>query len=80
MARTLYKELTFQMVKVAPFHSPPASAVKSTDPFIRPADRPTTQSTPASTSWPGTDSSADKHQFSGKPQIDQPQSDQELLN
>ena len=41
MARTLDKESTFQMVKVAPCHSPPAGAVKSIDPFIRPADRPT---------------------------------------
>ena len=52
MTRMLDKERTFQTVNVAPSHSPSAVAVKSTDPFIRLADRPATQSTPASSSLP----------------------------
>ena len=35
MARTLDREPTFQTVKVAPTQSPPAGAVRSTDPFFR---------------------------------------------
>ena len=38
MARTLDREPTFQTVNVAPTHSPPAGVVRSTDPFIKPAD------------------------------------------
>ena len=40
MARTLVRELTFQTVNIAPTHSPPAGAVRSPDPFIKPADGP----------------------------------------
>ena len=61
MARTLDREPTFQTVKVAPTHSPPAGVVRSTNPFIKPADQPSTQSTPSSADLPGTDSSAAKH-------------------
>ena len=39
MARTLDREPTFQPVKVAPTHSPPASAVRSTRPVLQ-TDRP----------------------------------------
>ena len=60
MARTLDREPTFQTVKVAPTHSPPAGMVRSPDPCIKPADRPSTWSTPSS-DLPGTDSSAAKH-------------------
>ena len=59
---TLDRELTFQTVEVAPTHSPPADIVRSTNPFIKPANRPATQSTPSSSDLPGTDSSAAKHQ------------------
>ena len=44
LAKKLDKEPTFQTVKVAPFHSPPAAAVKSTQPFIRQTDPATTHS------------------------------------
>ena len=40
MARSLDNEPTFQTVKVEPTHSPPAGVVRSSDPFIEPADRP----------------------------------------
>ena len=40
LAKTLDKpELTFATVKVTPTHSPPVGAVRSSEPFIRPADR-----------------------------------------
>ena len=76
MARTLDWEPTFQTVKVAPTHSPPASVVRSTNPFSKPADRPTSQSTPSSSDLPGTDSSAAKHQSTSKFHTDRPHSDQ----
>ena len=38
MARTLDRELTVQIVKVAPTDSPPAGMVRTSDPFIKPAD------------------------------------------
>ena len=68
LAKTLDKEPTFQTVKVAPSHSPLAGVVKSTQPFIKPTD-------PATSHLPCTDSSAEKHQSSGKPLTGQPQSD-----
>ena len=56
LARTI--ELTFSSnVKVTPTHSPPASAVHSTEPFIKPV-----QPVPATTEFPGSGSSAEKHQ------------------
>ena len=54
MARTL--ELTFSTVKVRPTHSPPAGAVKNTEPFMK-----LTQPATASSEFPGSDSSAVKH-------------------
>ena len=68
------REPTCQTVKVAPTHSPPASVVRSTDPFIKPADRPASQSAPSS-DLPGTNSSAAKHQSTSKSHINQPHSD-----
>ena len=75
MARTLNREPTFQTVKVAPTHSPPAGSVRSTEPFIKLAERPSTLSTPSSTELPGTDSSAAKHQSGTKTHTGQPHSD-----
>ena len=67
MARTL--ELTFSStVKVTPTHSPPASAIKDTEPFIKPT-KPTTAS---SSEFPGTDFSAVKHQSTSKIQTHRP--------
>ena len=54
-ARTLDGEPTFQTVKVAPTHSPRATAVRYTNLFIKPANGPATQST-LSSDLPGTDS------------------------
>ena len=75
MARTLDNEPTFQTVKVEPTHSPPAGVVRSSDPFIEPADQPDIQSTPTSTDFRVTDSSAAKHQSTYKSGIDRPHSD-----
>ena len=52
MARTLDRsqEPTFQTIKVAPTHFPPAGAVRTTDPVIKPADPPLLQSTDRPTS------------------------------
>ena len=46
LARTLDRsqEPNFQIVKVATTHCPPAEVVRTTDPFIKLADRPFTQS------------------------------------
>ena len=49
--------------------------VRSSDPFIKPADRPAIQSTPTSTDVHFTDSSASKHQSTSKSGIDRPHSD-----
>ena len=60
LARTI--EPTFSAnVKVTPTHSPPSSTAHSTEPFIRPA-----QPASASTTLPGTGSSASKHQPTSK--------------
>ena len=61
MARTL--EPTFSTVKVTPTHSPPAGAVKTTDPFMK-------VTTVSSSEFPGTASSAVKHQSTSKTQAD----------
>ena len=56
LARTI--EPTFSSdVKVTPTHSPPASAVHSTEPFIKPV-----QPVPATSEFTGTGLSAEKHQ------------------
>ena len=65
--RTL--EPTFSStVKVMPTHSPPAGAVKSTDPFIR----PTESAIASSSEFPRSDFSAAKHQSTSKTQLDRP--------
>ena len=67
MARTL--EPTFSTVKVTPTHSPPAGAVKNTEPFMKP-----TQSATASSEFPGSDSSAVKHQSTSETKTHRPRS------
>ena len=74
MARTLDREPTYQTVKVAPSYSPPAGAVRP-DPFIRPTDQPSTESTLSTMHFLRTDSSATKHQSIGKLRSDLPQTD-----
>ena len=70
LAKILDKEPSFQTVKVDPSHSPPAGAVKSTEPFIRLTDPAATHSTPASSSLPAiTQPSASHRQASRKDSI-----------
>ena len=66
LARTI--EPTFSSnVKLTPTHSPPASAVQSTEPFIRPV-----QPVPAATEFPGSGFSAVKHQLTSQTEINRP--------
>ena len=67
MARIL--EPTFSTVKVTPTHSPPAGAVKNTEPFMKP-----TQPATASSEFPGSDSSAVKHQSTSETKTHRPRS------
>ena len=75
LTTTLDKEPTIQTVRVAPTHSPPAGAVKSTEPFIRLTDQHSTQSTPTSADLHRTDYSASRHQSTGKSRSDLPKTD-----
>ena len=52
---------TYIFIKETPTHSTPAGAVKDTEPFINP-----TQPATVSAEFPGTDSSAVKHQLTSK--------------
>ena len=66
LARTI--EPTFSStVKVTPTHSPPASAVHSTEPFIKPV-----QPVPATSEFTGTGFSAEKHQPTSQTENNQP--------
>ena len=72
LARTI--EPTFSSsVKVTPTHSPPASAVHSTEPFIRPV-----HPVPATSEFTGTGFSAEKHQPTSKAKSSQQTSSTEL--
>ena len=70
LAKTLDRpqELTFQTIKVATTHSPPASVVRSTERFIKPANPPLLQSTdqPTTSDLHGTDPPAAKQQSTSK--------------
>ena len=65
MARTLDREPTFSTVKVTPTRTPAASAVRSTNLFLKQADQPASAT---SSEFHDTDSSAAKHQSSSKTQ------------
>ena len=66
LARTI--EPTFSSsVKVTPTHSPPASAVHSTEPFIKPV-----HPVPATSEFTGTGFSAEKHQPTSQTENNRP--------
>ena len=66
LARSI--EPTFSSaVKVTPTHSPPASAVHTTEPFIKPV-----QPVPANSEFTGTGFSAEKHQMTSQTEINRP--------
>ena len=66
LARSI--EPTFSSaVKVTPTHSPPASAVHTTEPFIKPV-----QPVPANSEFTGTGFSAEKHQPTSQTEINRP--------
>ena len=60
-------EPPFHPVKVTPMHTPPVGAVKATEPFIRPTDRPQQATNrPAPSDLSGTNHPATRRQVTSK--------------